>query len=48
MQGSTQLWEELPTHVMDVVLNMHDYVLRQLIEKWKGYESTFEGVRMRV
>ncbi|MEW5854486.1 MAG: adenylate/guanylate cyclase domain-containing protein [Myxococcota bacterium] len=42
VQGSTQLWEELPEE-MRTALSMHDEVMRQLLAEHNGYEVKTEG-----
>ena len=43
LQGSTQLWEAVPAHDMDISLKLHHRLLRQLVRKYGGYESATEG-----
>ncbi|KAG2496412.1 hypothetical protein HYH03_005638 [Edaphochlamys debaryana] len=43
VQDSTSLWEQLPTHVMDASLSLHNGAFRQLLPRFGGYECHTEG-----
>ncbi|GFR50128.1 hypothetical protein Agub_g12279, partial [Astrephomene gubernaculifera] len=43
IQNSTNLWEQLPTAVMNETLRLHHRCLRGLLPKCNGYESATEG-----
>ncbi|GIL82371.1 hypothetical protein Vretifemale_11263, partial [Volvox reticuliferus] len=43
IQSSTNLWEDLPTDVMDSGLSIHNGCVRGLLSKHQGYECHTEG-----
>ncbi|GLI67730.1 hypothetical protein VaNZ11_011931 [Volvox africanus] len=43
IQNSTNLWEQLPTSVMNETIRLHHRCLRGLLLKCNGYESATEG-----
>ncbi|PNH06133.1 Adenylate cyclase [Tetrabaena socialis] len=43
VQDSTQLWEVLPASVMDEALSLHNDAFRQLLPRFRGYETGTEG-----
>ncbi|GIL86420.1 hypothetical protein Vretimale_11650 [Volvox reticuliferus] len=43
IQNSTNLWEQLPTSIMNEAIRLHHRCLRGLLLKCNGYESATEG-----
>eukprot|EP00198_Chlamydomonas_reinhardtii_P000610 XP_001689945.1 predicted protein [Chlamydomonas reinhardtii] len=43
IEGSTQLWEELPELLMNEALRIHHTTLRRVLVRHRGYESATEG-----
>ncbi|PNH00256.1 Adenylate cyclase, partial [Tetrabaena socialis] len=43
IEGSTQLWEELPAVVMGYALRLHHSCIRRILVRHRGYESATEG-----
>ena len=43
VEGSTRLWEELPSTVMQVAMKLHDRALRKALSASGGYLSATEG-----
>ncbi|GFR50637.1 hypothetical protein Agub_g12884, partial [Astrephomene gubernaculifera] len=43
IQDSTVLWETVPEAVMDLSLDLHNHCVRQLVRRYRGYETHTEG-----
>ena len=43
VESSTMLWDELPASVIEDALEVHNNVVRKLLQKYRGYEVKTEG-----